>query len=59
VILAVIVGVALLALLLIREIELILRPGGEQRVQRLDGPIVGLSVAVGVIVVERVLVILF
>ncbi len=53
--LALIVGSTLLGLLLMREIELIRHPGSEHRVQRLDGAIVGLCIAVGTIVLARAL----
>ena len=56
--LAVIVGGVLLGLLLLREIELIRHPGSEHQVQRLDGAIVGLCIAVGTIVLARALAIL-
>jgi hypothetical protein len=57
-VLAVIVGSALLGILLMREIELIRHPGSEHEVQRLDGAIVGLCIAVGTIVLARALAIL-
>jgi hypothetical protein len=53
--LALITGTALLLVLLTREVELIFHPHVEQRVHRLDGAIVVLSVALATIVLERAL----
>jgi hypothetical protein len=58
-ILAGIASGVLIALLLIREIELVVHPRAEDAVRRLDGPIVALCVAIGTIVLGRALVILF